>query len=196
MREALINRETKETNIKLKLNLDGEGKNTINTKIGFLDHMLTLFSFHSGIDLNIECDGDIYVDGHHSVEDIGIVLGKALSQALGDKKGINRYGDCLLPMDETLVNTALDFSGRPYLVFNAEMPAERVGTFETELTEEFFRAVAMNANMTLHINLMYGKNTHHIIEAIFKSFGRSVKQAIKIDSDNKDKIISTKGVLE
>ena len=195
MRSCAIERNTKETRIKIELDLDGTGKSQINTGIGFMDHMLTLFSFHSGIDLKVKCDGDLEVDGHHSVEDIGIVLGKCLSQALGDKKGIMRYGDCFLPMDETLAHCTLDISGRPFLVFNAELPAERVGTFETELTEEFFRAVAVNSGITLHLNLEYGKNTHHIIEALFKSFGRSLKQAIRVDENNKDKILSSKGLI-
>lgn len=196
MREINIDRNTKETNISLKLNLDGNGDSSIDTGIGFMNHMLTLFSFHSGIDLNLICKGDLDVDGHHSVEDIGILLGKAISKALGDKKGINRYGDNFLPMDETLVHTSLDISGRSYLVWKVELPAEKLGNYETELTEEFFRAISMNSGMTLHINLMYGKNTHHIIEAVFKSFGRSLKQAILIDEKNKDKIVSTKGILE
>ena len=195
MRSCAIERNTKETRIKIELDLDGTGKSQINTGIGFMDHMLTLFSFHSGIDLKVKCDGDLEVDGHHSVEDIGIVLGKCLSQALGDKKGIMRYGDCFLPMDETLAHCTLDISGRPFLVFNAELPAERVGTFETELTEEFFRAVAVNSGITLHLNLKKKKNTHHIIEALFKSFGRSLKQAIRVDENNKDKILSSKGLI-
>ena len=196
MRKARLERNTKETQIQLMIELEGEGESKISTGIGFLDHMLTLFSFHSGITLQVDCKGDLDVDGHHSVEDIGILLGKAIYEALGNKKGILRYGTNFLPMDETLAHTCLDISGRPYLVWNVTLPAERVGSYETELTEEFFRAVAMNAGLTLHVNIMYGKNTHHIIEAIFKSFGRSLKQAIMIDEKNKDKIASSKGVIE
>ena len=195
MRSINLERKTKETEIKLKINLDGEGKSNIETGIGFLDHMLTLFSFHSGIDLSVKCNGDLNVDGHHSVEDIGILLGESIREALGDKKGIARYGDSFMSMDETLSHCSLDISGRPYLVFNVSVPSERVGTFETELTEEFFRAVAMNAKLTLHLNLEYGKNTHHIIESLFKAFGRSMKQAIKIDEKNIDKVLSSKGIL-
>lgn len=195
MRRCSLERKTKETQIEIELNLDGEGKSIIDTGIGFFDHMLTLFAFHSCIDLKIKALGDLYVDGHHTVEDIGILLGKCIQNALGSKKGIYRYGDCFLPMDETLVHCSLDLSGRSFLVFNANFFAERVGNFETELTEEFFRAVAMNSFMTLHLNLEYGKNTHHIIEALFKSFGRSLKMAIRIDENNSDKILSSKGVI-
>lgn len=195
MRKCYLERNTKETNIKIDLNLDGTGESKINTGIGFMDHMLTLFSFQSGIDLNVKCDGDLYVDGHHTIEDLGIILGRSILEALQDKKGIMRYGDCFLPMDETLVHCSLDISGRPYLVFNVELPSERVGTFETELTEEFFRAIASNAKLTLHFNLQYGKNTHHIIEALFKAFGRCIKQAIKIDEKNINKVPSSKGLL-
>lgn len=196
MREANISRKTKETEIEVQVNLDKNEGYSIETGIGFLNHMLELFSFHSGITLMIKCNGDIYVDGHHSVEDIGIVLGKAIKKALGDKRGIARYGDTYLPMDETLAHCSLDISGRPFLVFNVELPSYKVGEFETELTEEFFRAVAFNSGMTLHMNLEYGKNTHHIIEALFKSFGQSLKKAIKINETNKDKINSSKGVIE
>lgn len=196
MREAKLDRKTKETEISIEINLDVNENSNIKTGIGFFNHMLELFAFHSGIYLKVECNGDLYVDGHHSVEDIGILLGKAIKEALGNKAGINRYGDAFLPMDETLAHCSLDISGRPYLVFNAEFPCERVGEFETELTEEFFRAIAVNSGMTLHLNLEYGKNTHHIIEALFKSFGRAFKQAITINEENKDKIMSSKGVIE
>lgn len=195
MREAKQKRTTKETDIEIEINLDERKNANINTGIGFFNHMLDLFSFHSGIELKVDCKGDLEVDGHHSVEDIGILLGKTIKEALGDKKGINRYGDSFLPMDETLVHCSLDFSGRPYLVFNVELPSEKVGNFETELTEEFFRAISVNAEMTLHLNLEYGKNTHHIIEALFKSFGRAFKQAIAINSENAGKVMSSKGVL-
>ncbi len=196
MRESNLSRKTKETDISIQVKLDENLESKINTGIGFFNHMLELFAFHSGIYLSIDCKGDIQVDGHHSVEDIGILLGKAIKEALGDKKGINRYGDVFLPMDETLAHCSLDISGRPYLVFNVEFTSERVGDFETELTEEFFRAIAVNSGMTLHFNLEYGKNTHHIIEALFKSFGRALKQAITINEKNKDKILSSKGVIE
>lgn len=196
MREANLSRKTKETDISIQVKLDENLESKINTGIGFFNHMLELFAFHSGIYLSIDCKGDIQVDGHHSVEDIGILMGKAIKEALGDKKGINRYGDVFLPMDETLAHCSLDISGRPYLVFNVEFTSERVGDFETELTEEFFRAIAVNSGMTLHFNLEYGKNTHHIIEALFKSFGRALKRAITINEKNKDKILSSKGVIE
>lgn len=196
MRKAELSRRTKETDINIKIQLDENLESEINTGIGFFNHMLELFAFHSGIYLNLNCKGDLQVDGHHSVEDIGILLGKAIKEALGDKKGIARYGDAFLPMDETLVHCSLDISGRPYLVFNVEFTTERVGDFETELTEEFFRAVAVNSGMTLHFNMQYGKNTHHIIEALFKSFGRALKQAITINEKNKDIILSSKGVIE
>ena len=196
MRESNLSRKTKETDISIQVKLDENLESKINTGIGFFNHMLELFAFHSGIYLSIDCKGDIQVDGHHSVEDIGILMGKAIKEALGDKKGINRYGDVFLPMDETLAHCSLDISGRPYLVFNVEFTSERVGDFETELTEEFFRAIAVNSGMTLHFNLEYGKNTHHIIEALFKSFGKALKQAITINEKNKDKILSSKGVIE
>jgi len=195
MRKSNIERKTKETEIAIEVNLDEWSESNLKTGVGFFDHMLNLFAFYSGISLSVKCDGDLEVDGHHSVEDIGILLGKAISEALGDKKGINRYGDCFLPMDETLAHCSLDISGRPYLVFNVELPSQKVGDFETELTEEFFRAVVANCGMTLHFNLKYGKNTHHIIEALFKGFGKALKQAIKIEEENKDKIASTKGVI-
>ncbi len=192
MRQSQIERNTKETQIKLSLNLDEKGNSNINTGIGFFDHMLDLFAFRAGITLNIECKGDLVIDTHHSIEDIGISLGLALKEALADKKGITRYGSSRCPMDETLVSVDLDLANRAYLVFNAELSAERVGEFETEMTEEFFRAVAFNSGMTLHINELYGKNTHHKIEAIFKAFGMALKTAIEITSTD---IPSTKGVL-
>ncbi len=196
MRKANLSRKTKETDIEIRLNLDKSGECKIDTGIGFFNHMLELFTFHSGISLMVKCKGDLAVDGHHSIEDIGILLGKAIKEALGDKKGINRYGDTFLPMDETLTHCSLDISGRPFLVFNVELPSQKVGEFETEMTEEFFRAVAFNSGITLHLNLAYGKNTHHIIEALFKSFGKSLKEAIKINENSKDIIMSSKGVIE
>ena len=192
MREASLIRKTNETAVELCLCLDGEGKSEIETGIGFFDHMLTLFARHGGFDLEIHCDGDLFVDAHHSIEDIGIVLGDAIKEALGDKNGIRRYGSALIPMDETLAEAALDLSGRSYLVFNAEFTAERIGEFPTEMAEEFFRAVADRAGMTLHINLRYGKNNHHMAEGIFKAFGHTLKDAVAIDGGG---ILSTKGVL-
>jgi len=193
MRKASIERITYETDVKLELNMDGTGQANIQTGIGFMDHMLTLLTKHGQIDMSLQCNGDIGVDGHHSIEDIGIVMGKAFREALGDKKGIARYAFELTPMDETLVQTALDISGRAYLVFNAEFPAPMVGDLDTELIEEFFRAFVNHAQITLHIQLLYGKNTHHMIEAIFKSFGRVLNKATKIESDE---IMSTKGIIE
>ena len=192
MREASLMRKTKETDIELSLFIDGTGESTIDTGIGFFDHMLTLFARHGDFDLNVKCDGDLYVDAHHSIEDIGIVLGKALKEALGDKDGIRRYGSALIPMDESLAEVALDLSGRSYLVFNADFTTDRIGEYPTEMTEEFFRAVADNAGMTLHINLRYGKNNHHIAEAIFKAFGHALKDAVSLDGRG---VLSTKGVL-
>lgn len=195
MRIAEVNRKTNETDISLKLNLDGSGKNEINTGCGFLDHMLTLFSSHSKFDLKISCKGDTYVDYHHTVEDIGIALGQALKEALGDKRGIIRYGSMLLPMDEALIQTAVDISGRDYLSFGLDIPAEKVGDFDTELVEEFFLGFVRNSGITLHINQLAGKNSHHIIEGAFKSVARALKMAVAIDKENIDEIPSTKGVL-
>lgn len=195
MRTCTINRDTHETKISMTLNLDGSGQYNIDTGIGFLDHMLELFAFHSQCDLEVKCLGDIKVDSHHTIEDLGIVLGKCILEALGDKRGITRYGQMSIPMDETLVTTTLDLSGRPYLVYHAEFKTQVLGQYETEMTKEFFKAVSDNALMTLHIQEIYGENTHHIIEAMFKSFARALKQAITIDEKNKDLIVSSKGVL-
>jgi len=192
MREAILERNTNETKITAGINLDKKAESKITTGVGFLDHMLSLFAFRSGITLTVDCDGDLYIDGHHTVEDVGIVLGQAIAKALGDKNGINRYGEASVPMDESLARCVLDISGRPYLVFSAEFPSARVGEFETELTEEFFRAIAFNAGITLHLSVEYGKNTHHMIEALFKAFGCALKQAIKITGEG---VASTKGVL-
>ncbi|NLM75106.1 MAG: imidazoleglycerol-phosphate dehydratase HisB [Clostridiaceae bacterium] len=194
MRKAEITRKTSETDISLGLCLDGQGKSNIDTGIGFLDHMLTLFSAHGGFDLDVSCKGDLNVDAHHTVEDIGIVLGKAISEALGDRKSITRYGDSLIPMDEALALVSLDLSNRPYLHFEVPFTASKIGDMETELFEEFFRAVSVNAGMTLHIKLIHGKNNHHVIEAVFKAFGRALKKAAGIDTDIKG-VMSTKGVL-
>lgn len=195
MRSSTIERHTKETKIKMSLCLDGQGKANIQTGIGFMDHMLELFAFHSGFDLDVVCDGDLKVDSHHSVEDLGIVLGMCIKEALGDKKGITRYGQMTIPMDEALVTTTLDLSGRPYLVYQANLPMPILGNYETEMTKEFFKAVSDQALMTLHIQEAYGDNTHHIIEAMFKSFARALKQAVQIDEENKEKVVSSKGVL-
>ena len=195
MRVAEINRKTKETDIKLKLNLDGKGESTINTGCGFLDHMLDLFARHGRFDLEVYCNGDIQVDYHHTVEDVGIVLGQAFKKALGDMKGIIRYGTTILPMDESLILTALDISGRSYLKLDLPIRANKIGDFPVELVEEFFLAFVRHAGLTLHVQKLAGTNAHHIVEGTFKSFARSIKQAVKIDSDFADEIPSTKGVL-
>ena len=196
MRTAEIKRDTNETKIRLTLDLDGSGKAEIKSGVGFLDHMLTLFAHHGRFDLTLLCEGDTYVDDHHTVEDIGIALGEAFRTALGDKKGIVRYGSTILPMDEALILTAADFSGRAYLGFELEIPAEKVGTFDTELVEEFFLGFTRNAGLTLHIRELAGKNAHHIIEGAFKSAARSLKAAVKIDPDYAEEIPSTKGLLQ
>ncbi len=193
-RRAEIERKTAETQISIKLNLDGEGTCDIATGIGFLDHMLTLLAKHSFMDLTVKAKGDLEVDSHHTVEDIGIVLGEALREALGDKAGIHRYGNCFIPMDETLAQVCLDFSGRPFLVFDAEIPKIQLGNYDAEMTEEFFRAVAVHCGLTLHIRVLYGSNVHHIIEAIFKAFARAVAEAAAVDPRVKG-VMSSKGVL-
>lgn len=194
MREAEITRNTNETQIKAGWNLDSNEKGLISTGVGFLDHMLTLLAAHSGTKLWVEAKGDTNVDCHHTVEDVGIVLGKLLQQAAGERKGIKRYGSFTLPMDEALVQVNLDFGGRPFIVFNADIPKVRLGDYDTEMTEEFFRAVAFNSGMTLHINLVYGSNCHHIIEGIFKAFAHALAEAITVDNKI-DGVLSTKGVL-
>ncbi|MBE6835331.1 MAG: imidazoleglycerol-phosphate dehydratase HisB [Ruminococcaceae bacterium] len=195
MRTAEINRKTNETDIKLKLNLDGSGVFTGTSGIGFFDHMLTLFSKHGRFDLELDCKGDLEVDCHHTVEDIGICLGQAFADALGDCAGITRYGAMILPMDETLILTAVDISGRSLLLFDCDMPSPQVGTFDTELCEEFFIAFSRNAKITLHIHKLVGKNTHHIIEGIFKAVARAMKTAVSIDGSLNGEIPSSKGVL-
>ncbi len=195
MRKAEIKRDTKETRIELSLNLDGKGEGVIDTGCGFLDHMLTLFAKHARFDLDVKCDGDTYVDYHHSAEDIGICLGDALKKALGDMKGINRYADITLPMDESLVLCAVDISGRSYLNFDAEIPSQKIGDFDSELIEEFMYAFVRRSEITLHIIKLCGTNSHHIAEAIFKSLARVLKQACKIDKEFADEIPSTKGVI-
>lgn len=195
MRIADIKRNTAETQIKLTLNLDGTGDSSIRSGCGFLDHMLTLFAKHGRFDLSVMCQGDIQVDDHHTVEDIGICLGMAFAQALGDKRGIVRYGSVTLPMDEALILSAVDISGRSYLAYGLEIPTEKVGTFDTELTEEFWLAFTRCAGLTLHIRQLAGKNSHHIIEGAFKSVARSLRQAVSIDPAFANEIPSTKGVL-
>lgn len=195
MRNSQYSRKTAETDIALTLNLDGTGVSEIDTGVGFLDHMLTLFARHGRFDLSVKCVGDTQVDDHHSVEDIGICLGKAFSEALGDKRGICRYGDITLPMDEALILSAVDISGRAFLVYDLDIPTEKVGTFDTELVEEFFIAFAANAGITLHIRQLAGRNAHHIIEGAFKSVARSLRKAVAIDPDCADEVPSTKGVL-
>ncbi|MDO9573422.1 MAG: imidazoleglycerol-phosphate dehydratase HisB [Candidatus Contubernalis sp.] len=193
-REAQIERKTRETDIKMVLNLDGTGKTELRTGIPFLEHMLNLMSRHGFLDLKLEASGDLEIDAHHLVEDIGIVLGKALGEAMGGKEGIQRYGFFMLPMDEALVMVSLDLSDRPFLVYNVDIPAEKVGDFDTELLEEFFRAFAFEARMTLHLKLIHGKNSHHIMEALFKALGRSLDQALQIDP-RMEGVPSTKGIL-
>lgn len=195
MRTAEIVRNTAETKISLSLNLDGSGRADIASGCGFLDHMLTLMTRHGDFDLTLRCDGDTYVDYHHTVEDIGIVLGKAFAQALGEKRGINRYGQFLLPMDETLVLCACDLSGRDYLGWAVDLPSMTVGDFDTELAEEFWLGFVRNCQATVHIRQVTGKNTHHILEAVFKGMGRTLKMAAAMDEKHLGEIPSTKGVL-
>ena len=193
MRTSEIKRNTAETKISLTLNLDGTGKSEINTGVGFLDHMLILFAAHGKFDLSVSCDGDTYVDDHHSVEDIGICLGQAFQAALGDKRGITRYGSFLLPMDEALILSAVDISGRSCLSYGLDIPTEKIGTFDTELVEEFFLGFTRNCPMSLHLRQLAGTNSHHIVEGAFKSVGRALKAAVALDGSNE--IPSTKGVL-
>ncbi len=195
MRQSTITRKTAETDISLSLCLDGSGASDIRTGCGFLDHMLTLFARHGGFDLTVTCAGDTYVDDHHTVEDIGIALGQAFAAALGDKRGIRRYGDRTLPMDEALILSAVDISGRGGCYMDMSIPTEKVGTFDTQLCEEFFIALSQNGGMTLHIRQLAGRNSHHIIEGAFKSVARSLREAVAIDPDRADEIPSTKGML-
>lgn len=194
MRVSSLNRNTLETNINITLNLDGEGISQIKTGIGFLDHMLILFSKHSSIDLDITCEGDLYIDNHHSVEDIGILLGQSIKNALGDRVGIKRYGSAFTPMDEALTLCSLDLSNRPFLVFDYDFKTQRLGDFETETLKEFLYALVYNSGMCLHVNVMSGSNTHHIIESIFKGLSRALKDAVTIDPNIKG-VLSTKGCL-
>lgn len=195
MRSSEILRDTAETKIKLKLTLDGTGAADIDTGVGFLNHMLTLFAKHGRFDLKVVCSGDTQVDDHHSVEDIGICLGKAFREALGDKRGICRYGDIILPMDEALILAAVDISGRSYLGYELQIPTEKVGSFDTELTEEFWIAFTSNAGLDLHLRQLAGRNSHHIIEGAFKAAGRALRKAVSIDRDAENEVPSTKGVL-
>ena len=195
MRSAVLERKTSETQIKLSLDIDGSGTSEISSGIGFLDHMLTLFAKHSGFNLEVSCTGDTYVDDHHSCEDIGIVLGSALREALGDKRGISRYGDIILTMDEALILCACDVSGRSCLVFDADFPTEKIGSFDTEHVQEFFEAFTRSSGITLHIRKLSGANSHHIAEGIFKAFARCLAKACGIDEKRKDEIPSTKGVI-
>ena len=195
MRKSAITRKTAETDIELTLDLNGTGKSEISSGVGFLDHMLTLFSKHGGFDMKLSCKGDTCVDDHHSVEDIGIVLGRAFAEALGEKRGIRRYGNMILPIDEALVLTAVDLSGRGFLAYDLKIPTEKVGTFDTELVEEFFQAFAVNGGITLHIRGLAGSNSHHIIEGAFKSAARSLREAVSADGTDSDAVPSTKGVL-
>jgi imidazoleglycerol-phosphate dehydratase len=193
-RKAEVHRKTKETAVVLKLDLDGKGEHSILTGIPFFDHMLSLLAYHSRLDFSLKAKGDIAVDAHHTVEDVGICLGDGIRKALGDAKGIRRYGMAMIPMDETLVSVALDFSMRPWLVFQVRLRKSKIGTFDTELVEEFFKALCNHARMTLHLNLLYGKNSHHMIEALFKGFGRALREAVSLDPCS-SRVPSTKGVL-
>lgn len=193
-REAVVNRTTKETDISMKLLIDGSGKSQIHTGIGFFDHMLEGFAKHGFFDLEVNAEGDLVVDCHHTIEDVGIVLGDAIKQAIGDKEGIRRYGSCILPMDETLVLCAIDLSGRPYLVFDDEFTTDRVGYMDTEMVKEFFYAISYRAGMNLHIKVLSGSNNHHIVEAMFKAFARALDEACGMD-ERINGILSTKGSL-
>ncbi len=195
MRTATIKRKTKETDIEVSVDLDGKGASTISTGIGFLDHMLDLLARHSRIDLNVKAVGDLHIDFHHTAEDTGIALGQAVKQALGDMKGITRYADVHVPMDEALTRVCIDISGRPFLVFKAEFVRDKVGTFDTELVQEWFQAFAMNAGITLHAETLYGTNDHHIAESCFKGLARALRAAVAIDPRAKDEVPSTKGTL-
>ena len=194
-RKATVERKTGETDIKLTINLDGKGKADVNTGIGFFDHMLISFAKHGRFDLDLSCEGDLYVDSHHTIEDVGIVLGKAIKEAVGDKAGIARYASFIMPMDETLVLSAVDLSGRPYLNYDLKLTTPRVGYFDTEMTREFFYAVSYAGEMNLHLKHLDGSNNHHIIEAAFKAFANALRQAVKIDPEYEGEILSTKGTL-
>ncbi len=195
MRKGAIVRKTTETSVEVGVDLDGSGLADVSTGVGFFDHMLDQLARHSLIDLTVRAEGDRHIDDHHTVEDVGIAVGQALAKALGDKRGLTRYADCLLPMDETLTRVALDVSGRPFLVFKTEFPTERIGSFDTELVREFFQALAGNAGLTLHIETLYGLNSHHIAESCFKGVARALRGAIAIDPRQVERVPSTKGAL-
>jgi imidazoleglycerol-phosphate dehydratase len=195
MRKGAVERRTKETSIEVEVDLDGTGASDISTGVGFFDHMLDQLARHSLIDLTIRAEGDRHIDDHHTVEDVGIALGQALARALGDKKGLARYADCLLPMDETLTRVAVDVSGRPFLIFRTEFPTEKIGEFDTQLVREFFQAFAGNGGLTLHVETLYGSNSHHIAESCFKGVARALKSAVSIDPRQSGSVPSTKGAL-
>ena len=195
MRKSQITRKTAETEIDVTVDLDGTGQYDNETGVGFFDHMLDQLARHSLIDMKIRCKGDLHIDDHHTVEDVGIALGQALREAVGDKKGINRYGACLLPMDDALVRAALDLSGRPFLVWNVDLPTPKIGTFDTELVREFFQALSTHGGITLHVDALHGFNSHHIAEAAFKAVARALRQAVETDPRKGDAIPSTKGAL-
>ena len=195
MRNATITRKTAETEITVEINLDGTGTYDNETGVGFFDHMLDQLARHSLIDMKVRCKGDLHIDDHHTVEDVGIALGQALTQALGNKTGIRRYGACLLPMDDALVRTALDLSGRPFLIWNMELPTPKIGAFDTELVREFFQAFATHGGITLHVDALHGFNSHHIAEAGFKSVARALREAVETDPRKSDAVPSTKGAL-
>ena len=195
MRKGAVTRRTNETEIAVELDLDGTGVGKIATGVGFFDHMLDQLARHSLIDMTISAKGDLHIDDHHTVEDVGIAIGQALRQALGDKRGLTRYADCLLPMDETLTRVAVDVSGRPFLVFRTEFPTPKIGTFDTELVREFFQALAINGGLTLHIETLYGLNSHHIAESCFKGVARTLGAALAIDPRQSERVPSTKGAL-
>ncbi len=195
MRTAEVRRRTSETNVMIRLVLDGKGESDIKTGVGFMDHMLTLFAKHGRFDLEVFCEGDTFVDDHHTTEDLGIALGTAFSEALGEKRGIRRYGSAIIPMDESLILTSVDISGRAYLGYDLDIPTEKVGTFDTELVEEFLMGFVRKAEITIHVRELAGTNSHHMIEGAFKSLARSLKKAVSLDPDNMDEIPSTKGVL-
>jgi len=195
MRQASVERNTKETQIKTRVDLDGQGIYHVSTGIGFLDHMLEQLSRHSLIDLDLEANGDLHIDNHHTTEDSGIAIGEAVAKALGDRKGITRYGDAMIPMDETLIRVAIDLSNRPYLVWRVSLPRDKLGTMDTELFKEWFQAFAQAAGATLHVEVLYGENTHHMVEACFKGLARALRQAVTLDPRKADAVPSTKGVL-
>ncbi|MEM9436283.1 MAG: imidazoleglycerol-phosphate dehydratase HisB [Pseudomonadota bacterium] len=195
MRKATIKRTTAETDIEVSISLDGTGSYDNQTGVGFFDHMLDQLSRHALLDLKVRCSGDLHIDDHHSVEDVGIALGQALTEAVGDKRGIRRYGSCLLPMDDALVRAALDLSGRPFLVWNVVMPTPKIGAFDTELVREFFQAFSTHGGITLHVDMLHGVNSHHIAEAAFKAVARSLRDALEVDARKADAIPSTKGAL-